>query len=92
MAKTYSYPLDYTWTTDEMATVIRFFNAVEKAYENQIAVEEFLASYQAFKSIVPGKAQEKQLDREFEKVSDYSTYRAVMAAKAQKKGRLSLGR
>ena len=92
MTKSYSYPLDYAWTADEMATVIQFFNAVEKAYESQVPVDELLVSYQAFKTIVPGKAQEKQLDSDFEKVSGYSTYRAVMAAKEKKKGRLSLGR
>ncbi|KXT76820.1 UPF0223 family protein [Streptococcus sp. DD12] len=92
MTKSYSYPLDYSWTADEMTTVIQFFNAVEKAYESQVAVADLLACYRAFKIIVPGKAQEKQLDREFEKISGYSTYRAVTAAKEKQKGGLSLGR
>ena len=29
----YQYPVDYTWTTDEIVDVIHFFEVVEKAYE-----------------------------------------------------------
>lgn len=73
----YQYPLDLTWTGEEMATVISFFNQVEAFYETKVSRDAFLAAYQHFKQIVPSKMAEKQLDREFEKVSGYSSYRAV---------------
>jgi len=77
MKEHYSYPLDLTWTSDEMASVISFFNQVENFYEDKVKKADFLASYKAFKEIVPSKMQEKQLGREFEAASGYSLYRAV---------------
>jgi uncharacterized protein YktA (UPF0223 family) len=73
----YQYPLDLTWTGEEMAVVISFFNQVEALYETKVSREAFLGAYKAFKQIVPSKMQEKQLDRDFEQVSGYSIYRAV---------------
>ncbi|GFH42517.1 UPF0223 protein YfdD [Lactococcus hodotermopsidis] len=73
----YQYPLDYTWTGEEMAAVISFFNQVENFYETKVARDEFMSAYRLFKQIVPSKMQEKQLDRDFEKVSGYSAYRAI---------------
>jgi uncharacterized protein YktA (UPF0223 family) len=73
----YQYPLDFTWTSKEMASVISFFNQVEAYYETKVSREAFLIAYTEFKKIVPSKMQEKQLNREFEKVSGYSIYQAV---------------
>ncbi|GBG96786.1 UPF0223 family protein [Lactococcus termiticola] len=77
MKEHYSYPLDLSWTTDEMSTVVSFFNQVEKFYEDRVQKADFLDSYRAFKTVVPSKMQEKQLGREFESASGYSLYRAV---------------
>ncbi|WRK54314.1 UPF0223 family protein [Coprobacillaceae bacterium CR2/5/TPMF4] len=33
----YNYPLDYTWSTEEIIDVIGLYNAVEKAYESGIS-------------------------------------------------------
>ncbi|HER4177158.1 TPA: UPF0223 family protein, partial [Streptococcus pyogenes] len=44
-----------------------------------------------YKTIVKSKAQEKQIDRDFQKVSGYSTYQVVKKAKAIEKGFFSLG-
>ena len=48
--------------------------------------------YARFKTVVKSKAQEKQIDREFEALSGYSTYRVVKAAQEKQKGVISLGR
>ncbi|MFD0897952.1 UPF0223 family protein [Loigolactobacillus binensis] len=77
----YQYPLDPDWTKAELVTVIAFYRVVEQAYEQGCQVTDFLSAYQAFKKIVPGKAAEKRLDREFSQVSGYSSYRAVQTAK-----------
>lgn len=92
MVKNYSYPLDLSWSTEEIASVLSFLNQVEKAYEAKADVENILNSYQLFKSIVKSKAQEKQIDREFEKTTGYSTFRVVQAAKNKGKGSITLGK
>lgn len=89
--KQYTYPIDLSWSTDEMTSVLSFLNQVEAAYEGQADVTKLLEAYADFKQVVPGKAQERQIDREFEKISGYSTYQAVKRAKELGKGRFTLG-
>lgn len=93
MNKQYSYPLDLSWSTEELASVLSFFNDVEAAYEDKDKVEakKLLDSYKEFKSVVPSKSEEKRLGREFETASGYSFYRAVQLAKEKREGKISLG-
>jgi uncharacterized protein YktA (UPF0223 family) len=77
----YQYPIDIDWSTDEIITVIKFFECIEKAYEKGVEKAELMEQYRAFKKIVPGKAQEKKVCDEFEEVSSYSTYRTIKKAK-----------
>ena len=77
MLDNYQYPLDLSWTAAEMATVIAFFNQVETFYEGKVDKNKFMSAYRDFKKIVTSKGQEKQLDRQFEDVSDYSIYQAI---------------
>ncbi|MFC3932733.1 UPF0223 family protein [Streptococcus dentapri] len=91
MTKNYSYPLDPSWSTDDIAAVLSFLNQVEAAYESRSEATNLLQNYQAFKRVVPSKMQEKQIDREFEASSGYSIYRAVQAAKEKGKGWIFLG-
>ena len=41
--------------------------------------------YRRFKEIVPSKAEEKKIDKEFEEVSGYSIYRAIQRAKRSRR-------
>lgn len=77
----YQYPMDFSWTTEEVVDVIHFFEAVEKAYESRITKEEFMKAYRRFKEIVPGKADEKNYCDEFEASSGYSAYAVLKKAK-----------
>ncbi|MCT2909630.1 UPF0223 family protein [Schleiferilactobacillus harbinensis] len=77
----YSYPLRSEWSTAEVTTVMAFYNAVEEAYEGGTATADLLDAYAAFKTVVPDKMTEKQLDVAFTEASGYSLYRAVQAAK-----------
>ncbi|MCM3690028.1 UPF0223 family protein [Neobacillus niacini] len=77
----YQYPINYHWTTDEIVDVIKFYGAVEQAYEKGIDRDELMAIYRRFKEIVPSKAEEKTLCGEFEEMSGYSSYRAIKKAK-----------
>ena len=77
----YQYPMDFSWSTEEVVDVIHFFEAVEAVYEKRILKADFMQAYRRFKEIVPGKADEKNYCDEFEKSSGYSAYRAVKLAK-----------
>ncbi|MFH0401389.1 UPF0223 family protein [Streptococcus sp. A23] len=92
MNKNYSYPLDFSWSTEEISSVLSFLNQVELAYEKGADAGQVLTAYCAFKEVVPSKAQEKQIDRDFEDVSGYSSYRVVKAAQERQKGVVRLGR
>lgn len=77
----YQYPIDYHWSTDEIVDVIKFYEAVEKAYEKGIDRDELMNIYRRFKEIVPSKAEEKTICGEFEEISGYSSYRVIKKAK-----------
>lgn len=77
----YQYPLDYHWSTEEMVTVIKFYEAIEQAYEKGIHREDLMNLYRCFKEIVPAKMEEKKIDKEFQEVSGYSIYRVIQQAK-----------
>ncbi|WP_067103158.1 UPF0223 family protein [Streptococcus sp. DD13] len=88
MDKNYSYPLDYSWSTEEISSVLSFLNQVEAVYEDGTNAEDFLEAYQSYKRVVPSKSQEKQIDREFQSTSGYSSYQALQLALEQKTGRI----
>ena len=48
----YSYPIDPSWTRDELLSVMALFQIVEKAYEKGAAREEVAAAYRHFSSLV----------------------------------------
>ncbi|WP_185409561.1 UPF0223 family protein [Listeria grandensis] len=77
----YSYPINLDWSKDEMATVISFYQAVERAYETGIEASEIKAKYSAFKEVVRSIGEEKSLGNEFEKASGYSAYRVMQLVK-----------
>ncbi|BGE82727.1 Putative cytosolic protein [Staphylococcus petrasii] len=77
----YQYPLDLDWTNEEMVDVIAFFNKIENYYEQSVNGEDLMAHYKRFKEIVPGKAEEKTLFKEFEDKSGYNSYKAVQDVK-----------
>ena len=84
----YSYPLSTDWSTQEMVDVVRFFEAVEMAYEKGIKREVMMARYKRFKEIVPSQAEEKTICREFEEASTYIPYRVVKLAKELEDGQI----
>lgn len=77
----YSYPLDESWSTEEIIDVVNFFKIVEEAYEKGVKREDLMIAYTRFKQIVPSKSEEKKLCGEFDKESGYSCYHAVKKAK-----------
>ncbi|WP_167628152.1 UPF0223 family protein [Listeria valentina] len=77
----YSYPLNMDWTKEEMVTVVRYFESIEKAYESGIDVQELKKRYRDYKQVVPSIGEEKQLGKEFEAVSGYSPYQVMKLVK-----------
>ena len=43
----YSYPLDPSWSTEEITTVLHFLSQVEKAYESKVDRDQLLEAYKA---------------------------------------------
>ena len=89
--KNYSYPLDPSWSTAEIETVIAMFRAVEDAYEVGINRQQVMDCYRKFKMVVSAKSEEKRLGREFAKATGgYQLYDVVKAAREQKSGQIKL--
>lgn len=84
----YSYPISPDWSTEEIITVIQFFECIEQAYEKGVKREVMLAKYREFKEIVPSQSEEKTLFREFEQVSDYVSYKVVKQARELEDGQM----
>lgn len=70
--------------------MLSFLNQVEAAYEKGADAANILTAYKNFKEVVKSKGQERQIDRDFEDVSGYSTYRVIKAAKEKGKGVIRL--
>lgn len=81
----YSYPIDLSWTQEEMVIVVEYLSMIEQAYENKVDAQLFKAQYQQFKQVVPGKAEENNIYKEFKQASSYDGYYAVKQLKEQMK-------
>ncbi|MBI5975812.1 UPF0223 family protein [Staphylococcus canis] len=77
----YQYPIDVDWTQDEMLKVIQFFNKIEDYYEKSVDRDTLLEAYRDFKTVVPGKADEKNIFETFKKSSGYDSYPVIQVAK-----------
>lgn len=77
----YQYPMDLDWSKDEMVDVIKFFNQIENYYEESVKGTELMEQYKKFKQIVPSKAEEKQIFKEFEEKSGYNSYKVIQEVK-----------
>ena len=78
----YTYPIDYTaFETDEILTIVEFLSMIEEANQSKIDPNVLSRKHQEFRSIVNSIAMEKQIDRDFEKVSGYSIYKTIQKYK-----------
>ena len=88
--KNFNYPMLDGWSTDDIIKVSALYSAVSAAYEGGVDRESLLTAYKDFKTVVPSKAEEKQLDREFGGESGYSIYRTIQSAKQSDKKQLKM--
>ncbi|ALX47344.1 UPF0223 family protein [Lentibacillus amyloliquefaciens] len=77
----YHYPMDESWSKQEVIDVVNFFALIEQAYEKQVNRRELLAAYRKFKQVVPAKSEEKTYFREFKQASGYAGYPVVKKAR-----------
>lgn len=87
---TYHYPIDVTWTKEEVVDVVEFLTIVETAYESSVQRDDVLDAYRKFKRVIPSKSEEKQLLAKFEKESGYSGYRTVKKARESEQERIKM--
>ena len=76
----YEFPLDETWTKEEIIDVVQFFTLIEKAYESRVRREDVIALYRRFKEIVPSKSEEKKLFAAFNQSSGYAAFPVIRQA------------
>ena len=87
----YSYPFSSDWSTTEIVDVVKFFEAVERAFEQGIKREELVIKYRRFKEIVPSMSEEKTYFREFEKESGYVSFNVIKKIKDAPAGSIIKG-
>jgi uncharacterized protein YktA (UPF0223 family) len=74
----YSYPIDYElFTTEEILGIVEFLNLVESANDQKKVPENIVKAYKKYRSIINSPSIEKQIDRDFEKLSGYSIYKTM---------------
>ncbi|MDF2945819.1 MAG: hypothetical protein K0S51_498 [Bacillales bacterium] len=77
----YTYPINYSWSTDELIIIVKFYEVIEKAYESGVNRKILMDHYRNFKTIVNSISEEKKIDKEFQEVSGYSIYKVIKKAK-----------
>lgn len=77
----YHYPLDDSWSKQEITDVVNFFALVEQAYEKYVNRDDLLAAYRKFKQVVPAKSEEKTYFREFKHASGYACFPVIKKAR-----------
>lgn len=51
MSGNYYYPLDLSWSTEEISSVLHFLNKVELAYEKKVDAKQLLDSYKTYNHV-----------------------------------------
>jgi len=74
----YSYPIDFDLYTEREAVVlVEFLALIEDANEGKANADRLRKMYKKYRNIINSVSTEKQLDKEFEKISGYSIYRTI---------------
>jgi uncharacterized protein YktA (UPF0223 family) len=78
----YSYPIDYDlYTPEEVVKLVEFYALIEDANEGKVNKELLIKNYREFRKILNSISIEKQIDKEFEKISGYSIYKTIQKYK-----------
>ncbi len=74
----YSYPIDFDlYSAAEAVILVEFLALIEDANEGKVDPQLLIKKHKKFRKIINSISTEKQLDREFEKLSGYSIYKTL---------------
>ena len=74
----YTYPIDFDlYSKQEAIILIEFLALIEDANEGKVDKDLLIKKHKKFRSIINSVSTEKQMDREFEKMSGYSIYKTI---------------
>ena len=74
----YTYPIDFELYTEKEAVIlVEFLALIEDANEGKVAKDKLIKKYKQFRSVINSVSTEKQMDRDFEKISGYSIYKTI---------------
>ena len=74
----YTYPIDFDlYSKREAIILIEFLALIEDANEGKVDKDLLIKKHKKFRSIINSVSTEKQMDREFEKMSGYSIYKTI---------------
>ncbi len=78
VTKMYNYPIDYDlYNPEEVIKLVEFYALIEDANEGKVKKDVLIQKYNEFRKLVNSVSMEKQIDKEFEKLSGYSIYRTI---------------
>lgn len=86
------YPLSIEWSKEEVIKVVSFFQLIEKAYDNGVNKGQLVSAYHEFKDVVPSKSEEKQLFKQFDRETGYSTYHTVKEARETERDKVLMNK
>lgn len=86
------YPLSIEWSKEEVIKVVSFFQLIEKAYDTGVNKGQLVSAYHEFKDVVPSKSEEKQLFKQFDRETGYSTYHAVKEARETERDKVLMNK
>lgn len=85
MKENYEYPLMDDWSNEEIVKMVEFYAMIEEVNTKGIEREKILEGKKQFEKIAGSIATQKQIDRRFQQVSNYSIYRTLKAAQNSNK-------
>lgn len=74
----YTYPIDFElYTEEEAVTLVKFLALIEDANEGKADRDKLIKMHKKYRNIIHSISTEKQMDKEFEKISGYSIYKTL---------------
>ncbi len=86
------YPISIEWSKEEVIKVVTFFQLIEQAYEGGANKDQIVNAYYAFKDVVPSKSEEKQIFKQFDQETGYSTFHAVKEARETERDKVVMNK
>ncbi len=74
----YTYPIDFDLYSEREAVIlVEFLALIEDANEGKVDKDLLKKKHKRFRSIINSISTEKQMDRDFERISGYSIYKTI---------------